>query len=101
MENLLEFKIVVTLVDNEVQKLYDMGITPNDEDSNEKMVKYCFDASNIKEMRQSYVKYKGEWLDAVIVSYSEEYIMTPPLIIHYDELKKILDEYHNKNTTIK
>lgn len=101
MENLLEFKIVITLVDNEVQKLYDMGIVPNDENANEKMVKYCFDVSNIVEMRQTYVKYKEQWLDAVVVSYSEEYIMTPPLVIHYDELKKILNEHHNKNIKIK
>lgn len=67
----------------------------------ERLIKFSFDASDIKEFKQSFIKYKGKWLDAVICTCTEDYIYTPPLIVHYNDFKKMLNEYNKKNAEIK
>ena len=98
MDELLEFKIIVILQDDSAQKFIDMGITPTEDSITEKFVKYSFDATKISEIRQTFIKYKEQWLDAVVVTYGEDNYETPPLIIHYDEFKKQLNEHNKKNT---
>ena len=63
-----------------------------------KFVKYSFDPSTIVEMRQTYVEHEGEWLDAVVCTFTDNNFETPPLIVHYNEFKRMLNEYNKKNT---
>ena len=68
-----------------------MGITPTEDTLDEKFVKYSFDPSSISEVRQTFIKYKDEWLDAVVVTFGENNLETPPLIIHYDKFKIMIN----------
>ena len=49
-------------------------------------------------MRQTYVEHEGEWLDAVVCTFTDNNFETPPLIVHYNEFKRMLNEYNKKNT---
>lgn len=66
MDKMLEFEILVILQDDQTQKWEDMGIIPSEDNMEQRFVKYAFDPSTIVEMRQTFVKYKEEWLDAVV-----------------------------------
>ena len=98
MDKLIEFQVLVILHDDNVQKLLDMGIIPTGDTLDEKFVKYSFDPSTIVEMRQTYVEHEGEWLDAVVCTFKDNNFETPPLLVHYNEFKKMLNEYNKKNT---
>ena len=101
MDKLIEFQVLVILHDDNVQKLLDMGITPTGDTLDEKFVKYSFDPSLISEVRQTFIKYKDEWLDAVVVTFGENNFETPPLIVHYDKFKKMINEHYTKSTETK
>ena len=101
MDNLIEFKILVILQNDNIQKLLDMGIEPSEETTDQKFVKYSFDPTNIVEVRQTYVEYKGEWLDAVVVTFTENNYETPPLLVHYDKFKTMINEHNTKSTETK
>ena len=98
MDKMLEFEILVILQDDQTQKWEDMGIIPNEEHMEQRFVKYAFDPTTIVEIRQTFVKYKQEWLDAIVCTYTENNFETPPLLIHYKEFKRMLDEYNKKST---
>ena len=101
MENFLEFEVLIVLKNEQTQKLIDMGIDPTEIRMEHRFVKYSFDPSLISEFRQTYVKYKEEWLDAVIVTFGENNFETPPLIVHYDKFKTMINEHNTKSTEIK
>ena len=48
-----------------------------------------------------FIKYKDEWLDAVVVTFGENNFETPPLIVHYDKFKTMINEHNTKSTEIK
>lgn len=98
MNKLLEFEILVVLRDEQTRKWEDMGIMPSEEEQEHRFVKYSFDASTIVEIRQTFVKYKGEWLDAVVCTYTENNFETPPLLVEYNRFKEMLDEYNKEST---
>lgn len=98
MENFLEFEVLIVLKNEQTQKLIDMGIDPTVIRMEHKFVKYSFDPSTIVEMRQTYVEHEGEWLDAVVCTFTDNNFETPPLIVHYNEFKRMLNEYNKKNT---
>ena len=98
MDKMLEFEILVILQDDQTQKWENMGIIPNEEHMEQKFVKYAFNPTTITEVRQTFVKYGQEWLDAVVCTFTENTLETPPLLIHYDKFKKMLDEYNKKST---
>lgn len=101
MNELLEFQVLIMIQDDSAQKFLDMGITPTESSLEERFVKYSFDPSYIAEIRQTFVRYKGEWVDSVVVTFTENNYETPPLIVHYDEFKKILNEHNTKNSKTK
>lgn len=96
MDKMLEFEILVILQDDQTQKWEDMGIIPSEDYMEQRFVKYAFDPTTIVEVRQTFVKYKQEWLDAVVCTYTENNFETPPLLVHYKEFKRMLDEYNKK-----
>ena len=98
MNRMLEFEVLVILQDDQTQKWEDMGITPSEDNMEQRFVKYSFDPSTVVEMRQTFVEYKGEWLDAVVCTYTENNFETPPLLVHYNEFKRMLDEYNKEST---
>ena len=98
MDKMLEFEILVILQDNQTQKWKDIGIIPSEDHMEQRFVKYAFDPTTIVEVRQTFVKYKQEWLDAVVCTYTENNFKTPPLLVHYKEFKRMLDEYNKKST---
>ena len=98
MDKMLEFEILVILQDDQTQKWEDMGIIPSEGHMEQRFVKYAFDPTTIVEVRQTFVKYKQEWLDAVVCTYTENNFETPPLLVHYKEFKRMLDEYNKKST---
>lgn len=98
MENFLEFEVLIVLKNEQTQKLIDMGIDPTEIRMEHKFVKYSFDPSTIVEMRQTYVEHEGEWLDAVVCTFTDNNFEIPPLIVHYNEFKRMLNEYNKKNT---
>ena len=97
MDKMLEFEILVILQDDQTQRWEEMGIIPNEEDREQRFVKYAFNPTTIVEVRQTFVKYKQEWLDAVVCTFTENNFETPPLLVHYDKFKRMLDEYNKKN----
>lgn len=101
MSKLLEYNIVLYLkndkADRELEMYEDMGIEVPQEQVKEKIVKYSFYPKNIKEIRQSFVSYNGEWLDATVCIYSEQLLETPPLLVEYEEFKKAIDEYNKED----
>lgn len=103
--NLLEFDVIIYLKDDnakkEANKLRDMGIeVPEVEEKEEKIAKYSFNPSEIYEYRQTYVKYKGDILDAVTVTFTSHLYETPALLIHYDEFKERLKQWNENNQEI-
>ena len=98
MDKMLEFEILVILQDDQTQKWEDMGIILSEDHMEQRFVKYAFDPTTIVEVRQTFVKYKQEWLDAVVCTYTENNFETPPLLVHYKEFKRMLDEYNKKST---
>lgn len=102
MEELLEFNVVAYLKNKkhnqELEKLKEMGVpVPEEEEKEEKLVKYSFNPKTIIEYRQSFVEYMGEWRDATVVSFTDHVYETPPLLIHYDMFKQKLKEWNETN----
>src|SRR5690606_9420204 len=97
MKNLLEFEVVVYLKDDpqdleQLEKLQDLGLNipqDEDEDLNDRIVSYSFSPDQIIEVRQSFVKYKGNWENAVVCGFTKgKYnFETPPLLVDYEEFK--------------
>ena len=101
MEKLIEFSCVVYLTDSEEdEKLQEMGVQVNSA-RKEKIVRYSFNPTLITEVRETFVKYEGEWYDAVIVTFTENNYETPPLVITYDEFKQRINEHNKKNITVR
>lgn len=107
MERLIEFNCIVYLKNDkaqeEVRKFEDMGMTfPVEEQENEeKIVKYSFDASKIAEIRETFIKYKGEWQNAVCATFAmtdKVITETPPLLISYEDFKRKVNEHNQKNS---
>ncbi len=102
MKNLIEFDVVVYLQDDKVQKemekYMEMGVHPPEQEQQEKIVKYAFDCSNIIEVRQTFVMYKGGWKDAIVATISEPLYETPPLLTTYKAFKEKVNEHNKKNT---
>lgn len=98
MNKMLEFEVLVILQDDQTQKWENMGIIPSEDSMEQRFVKYSFDPSTIVEMRQTFVKYQEEWLDAVVCTFTENNFETPPLLVHYDKFKRMLDEYNKEST---
>jgi len=107
MESLLEFNCIVYLkndeADSQAEKFVDMGIpVPEEiEEQEERIVKYSFDASNIAEVRETFIKYKGEWEDAVCATFAmtdKVITETPPLLVSYEEFKRKVNEYNQKSS---
>lgn len=102
MENLLEFEIVALLRDpsreEETQRYLELGIEPPKSPVEEKIVKYAFDCScPIAEVRETFVTYRGETLPAVVVTFTEDYMYTPPLLTTIEELKSRIYEHFEKS----
>ena len=98
MNKMLEFEVLVILQDDQTQKWENMGIIPSEDSIEQRFVKYAFDPSTIVEMRQTFVKYQEEWLDAVVCTFTENNFETPPLLVHYNKFKRMLDEYNKEST---
>ena len=103
IKNLIEFNIVSILVDDSVdrerEKYLEMGMDiPEDKSQEEKIVKYAFDCSKIVEVRQTFVRYKGEFLPAVVATYSKDLLYTPPLLTTFEEFKNKVNEHNKQNT---
>lgn len=106
MKNLLEFEVVVYLKDDkseeELSSLENLGISlqQQEEESDDKIVKYSFIPDSIIEIRQSFVKYNDRWEDAVICGFTKNKynFETPPLLTTYEEFKTKLDEYHKEES---
>ena len=96
-DKFLEFDVVIYYVDEQTRKFEEMGLEPVKE---ERIVKYSFDATKVLEIRQTFVNYKEEPVDAVVVTWGDNY-ETPPLMISYDEFKVKYNEYYKKDTSIK
>lgn len=100
MERLLEYTVVTYLRDDkakeEQDKYREMGIPMDSEEveKEERLLKYCFDPSEVIEVRQTFVTYQGRWEDAVVVSITNKLYETPPLLVSYDEFKKDLKEWN-------
>ena len=97
MNKMLEFEIIVILQDDQTEKWESMGITPDENNLEKRFVKYSFDPSTIIEIRQTFVMYKQRWLDAVVCVFTDQNLETPPLLVHYDKFKRMLDEYNKEN----
>lgn len=107
LEDLLECNVIVyhtqsNIADPEQEKLYDMGIVlpeSSEEDTpKEKIVKYYFDCSQIHEIRETKITYQDEWVDAIVVTFSSKFIVTPALLCSVEEFKRMLDEHNKKNS---
>jgi len=110
MENLIEFECVAFLnnesAQKEKQKYEELGIDIPEEDTSnidERIVKYCFDPTHIVEAKQTFIRYKGEWVDAVIAMYLMNGKLpneTPFLLTTYKEFKERIDEHNKKSFKI-
>lgn len=107
MSKYLEYDVVIYLEKSqeekqELEKLKEMGIpvSKEDQEKEEKTAKYSFDPSTIVEMRQTYVKFMGEFRDAVVVSFTKHIYETPPLLVTYEQFKKDLKVWHENNKEI-
>lgn len=100
MEEQLEFEVVIYLKDSskdlEIEKYLDMGIDIPEEELEERIVKYSFNPTKILEVRQTFVKYRGDWRDAVIVTYGDRDFETPPLLTTFEEFKRKVNEHNKK-----
>lgn len=100
MEEQLEFEVVIYLKDSskdlEVEKYLDMGIDYVPEEQEERIVKYSFNPTKILEVRQTFVKYRGDWRDSVIVTYGDDNFETPPLLATFEEFKRKVNEHNKK-----
>lgn len=102
----MEFDCIVYLMDDkseeELEKYENLGIElPEEEEyEDQKIVKYSFDASNIVEIRQTFIKYKDNFMDAVCVTFLMDRVpsTTPPLLISYNNFKEKLNEYNKKGS---
>src|SRR5699024_3611967 len=93
MEEQLEFEVVIYLKDSskdlEIEKYLDMGIDyVPEEEQEEKIVKYSFNPTKILEVRQTFVKYRGDWRDSVVVTYGDDNFETPPLLTTFEKFKR-------------
>ena len=97
--DLKEFDVVVYLNDEvaqakkqqELERLMNLGIEPSEDSStDDRIVKYKFDTSKIFEIRQTFVEYRGEHLDAVVAGYTvgNEVLFTPAILMEYNEFLK-------------
>ena len=59
MRDFLEYGVVVELKDDQAQKWEDMGISPQENQKDERITMYSFVATDIIEYRQTFVKYKS------------------------------------------
>lgn len=114
INKLIESETVVVLTthdeewDKELRRLEELGIQPSNPISlepEEKIVKYSCYIRNLTEVRQSYVEYKGELVEGVIVTSfgnNVELWDTPILLIRYKEfMEKYVYEKVNKDPQAK
>lgn len=96
MEDFMEFDIVVHHYNSETERLENLGI---DAPKDEKIVKYSFKATDLIELRQTYVEYEGETYDSVVVSYDVKgtCYVTPPLLVSYENFKTQYNEHYKKS----
>ncbi len=105
----MEFNVIVYLsnpkASAEAERLEEMGIKIPDDNSGieERIVKYAFDASNIVEIRETLSKFGDGWEPAISVTYmvKGKVFDTPPLLIEYQEFKKIINGNNKKSTETK
>lgn len=101
LTNFLEYDIIIWLVNNDEPIKHQWGDleeeeTPSQNAREERITKYSFDATLITAYRQTYVRYKSRWLEAVVCCLDPEYFETPPLLVEYDKFKKDLEELKKK-----
>lgn len=103
MARLLEFDVVAYLKDDkkkeEQDKYREMGIniSSEEEEREEKLVKYAFDPTTLTEVRQTFVMYQGKWQDAVVATVAEPLYETPPLLVNYEQFKQKFKEWDETN----
>jgi hypothetical protein len=92
----------------EEEKLRALGLEPSGgipKAPEEIIVKYSFEATEIKEVRETFIKYQGELHPAVVATFkiSQEVIQeTPPLLCTWDEFhSKIYEQYNKKSLKAK
>jgi len=105
LENLIEFDVIIYYngddekSQQEIEKYLDMGMEPPEPDGTKKeeIVKYYFDCSDIKEIRETKITYEDNWRKAIVVTFSSRFIVTPPLLCTIEEFKARINEHYQKN----
>lgn len=94
----IETKVLIKREDDEADQLAELGIEGVDTTSwEEKDVLYMFDATEpITEIREAYIPYKDDFKKVVLITFSKDFIQTPPLLVDIEDLLKILKEFKEK-----
>lgn len=106
--DMVEFNCIIYMVDprkkEEEEKMKALGLDLPESSARipkEKIVKYSFEGIHIKEVRETFVQYKGELHPAVIATFkiTEDLVQeTPPLLCSWDEFhSKIYEQYNKKS----
>lgn len=102
MKDLLKFEVVVYLrgdrETNDILNDLELNYQDTEDITVDRIVSYSFEPDDIIEIRETFVKYNGEWREAVMCSFlrGNYNYQTPPLLTTYEELKTQLDEYNKK-----
>lgn len=92
----LEYEVVITMQTATGSQLEELGLAP-EEGVEERIVKYSFDPKRVTEYRQSFVRYKEQWVDAVVCTLKPLMHETPLLLTSYEDFKTTLDGYNKES----
>lgn len=85
--------------EDELARLGISSYEDKEEPIEEIITEYGFNASLLKEYRETFVKFKGQDQPAIVALYGDSFCMeTPAMLFTVEQFKKALDEYYQEDS---